>query len=290
MPSRWVCVAIVAFWLGTNGWLLWKDVWPNLQPGQPPPFTIDLVEEVQFDKPPQTPWTVTVAGHEKETYRASTWVEREPGGDLYVLNLHVVPSFLAPQDVKGLSGRLVQSMDSQCRVTPAGHLRGLEAEVTVIGEVKASFRGEVRGDSFFGHYGVTFGGQDVGKSKWLALLGKFIPRTGDLDPVPVAHDGAVFLPFHPAPRYHGLRAGQSWRVPSLDLLPVAGRASVRFLDAHVLPAPRTLPWKGKESSCLVIEYADDDTQVQTWVEQDSGLVLRQDAVVGTEHWVLQRDR
>jgi hypothetical protein len=277
MPSRWVCVAIVTFWLGSNGWLLWKDVWPRLERGQPPPFTIDLVEEVQLDKAPQTAWTVMVAssarGPARETYRALTWVERESGGDLYVLHFRVSP-ILAPPPAGGKprSLGLVESMASRCRVTPAGDLRDLEAEVVVRG-VRASFRGEVRGDRFFGRY-------DVG--------GLF---QGDLEPVPVAHHGAVFLPFHPVQRLHGLRPGQTWREPSVGL-PAFGLdgSSVRVVQARVLPTPEMLPWKGKDIPCLVIEYADEDQTMRTWVEQDGGLVLKQEAVVGTEHWVLQRDR
>jgi hypothetical protein len=277
MPPRWVCVAIVVFWLGSNGWLLWQDVWPRLQPGQPPPYTIDLVEEVQLEKPPQTAWTVTVVskGGEKdrETYRAYTWIEREPGGDLYVLHFRISPILLAPPEGgKPRTRGLIESMTSRCRVTPAGDLRGLEAEVVVSG-VKASFRGEVRGDRFFGRY-------DVG-----GLLG------GNLEPVPVARNGAVFLPFHPVKRIRGLHPGQTWREPSVGLPAIGlGGGSVRVVEARVLPTLEMLPYKGKDTPCLVIEHADEDQTTRTWVERDGGLVLKQEAVVGAERWILQRDR
>jgi hypothetical protein len=276
MPSRWVCVAIVACWLGSNGWLLWQDVWPGLQPGQPPPFTIDLVEEVQLDKQPETVWSIFVNGEETWSYRATTWVTREPVNDLYALHFKAkLPESKPNPD------RVVQSMISLYRVTPTGDLRTLDVEVetTPPVKVKAAFRGEVRDDRFFGHYHV--GGPGV-----------LLSFKGDLDPVPVSHNGAVFLPMHPLQRFPGLRPGQSWRVPSVKLLSGLGLGggSVRFLEARVLPTPDPLPWKAKETPCLVIEYGDDDDRMRTWVEQEGGLVLKQEAVVGTERWVLQRDR
>src|SRR4051812_39004927 len=57
MPSRWVTAVIVLFWLATTSWLFWRDLWPAWRPGEPPPFHIDLVEEVQTTKM-QTSWTV----------------------------------------------------------------------------------------------------------------------------------------------------------------------------------------------------------------------------------------
>ncbi len=283
MPPRWACVAIVACWLGTNGWLLWNHVWPDLLrslPGQPPPFAIDLVEEVQLNQQPQTSWIVTVNGEDGPSYRATTWVEREPANDLYVLHFHAKP-ITPPPGRQPEPRRLVRLMTSVCRVTPRGDLRSLEADVRIAHavEVWASFHGEVRDGRFFGHYSV--GGPNVPLS-----------FKGDLDPVPVAQDGAVFLSFHPVQRFHRLRPGQTWRVPSLDLLPGTGLGGGRmhFVEARVLPDLAPLALKGKDTPCLVIEYTDEDQQMRTWVEQESGLVLKQEAVVGTEHWTLQRER
>ncbi len=276
MPPRWVCVAIVVCWLGTNGWLLWQDVWPSFQPDQPPPFTIDLVDEVQLDRPSQTPWTVTVVGRGNEpaedTYRAYTWVEREPDGDLYLHNLRVTP-IGAMGNPRSKPRGLIQSLTSRCRVTRTGDLRSLETDFAV-GPATASLRGEVRGDLFYAHYHVEVPG--------MPLAG----REGDLDPVPVTHNGALFLSCHPPNRIRGLRPGQAWRVPSVNM-PILSGPRVNFIQARVLPETRPLPGKG--TPCLVIEYADEDHPMQTWVERDSGLVQRQDAVVGTERWVMQRD-
>ena len=50
MPPRAVCLAILLFWLGVNGYLLYHDLLPRLAPGQAPPYTIDLVEEAQVQR------------------------------------------------------------------------------------------------------------------------------------------------------------------------------------------------------------------------------------------------
>src|SRR5437879_3167651 len=77
MPSRWVCLSIVAFWLAPTGWLFWTDVLPELTPGQPPPFTIDLLDEVN-QKYSEALWMVSING--KETHKAITRVRQHLAG------------------------------------------------------------------------------------------------------------------------------------------------------------------------------------------------------------------
>jgi hypothetical protein len=50
MPPRWVRVAIVVFWLAVTGYLFWRDLLPRLQPGQPPPYAVELVEEARTSR------------------------------------------------------------------------------------------------------------------------------------------------------------------------------------------------------------------------------------------------
>src|SRR5438046_10242208 len=57
VPPRWLCVLIVASWLALTGWLFYDELLPRLLPGQPPPVTIDLVEEAQTRRV-ATLWTV----------------------------------------------------------------------------------------------------------------------------------------------------------------------------------------------------------------------------------------
>src|SRR4051794_32793685 len=82
MPPRWLSLVIVAFWMGTTGWLLWRDVWPMWRPGEPPAYTIDLTAEVHRAKP-HIRWTV--AQNDRYVFRAETWVD-SPEADVYELH------------------------------------------------------------------------------------------------------------------------------------------------------------------------------------------------------------
>jgi hypothetical protein len=118
-----------------------------------------------------------------------------------------------------------------------------------------------------------------------------------LEPVPVARTGSILNPLHPVNRIKGLRPGQTWRMPLLDPLDKArggwekllGKNDTTFLNARVLPQPQLLPDSPRPIPCLVIEYDDEDIKPRTWVQLQSGLVLRQEATQFGKRLVLQRD-
>lgn len=283
MPSRGPALVIILFWLGANGWFFWHDLWPRWKADQPPAPTIDVVDQVQLDRKIQVYWTVRANG--RDAYRALTWVERVPGSDLYDLRLELKP--LGPRGpdrkVEGGGLFLVEKLDSTCRVTEAGELRALSAEMTVkrsVVRVSVRLDGAVRGGLFHCHY----------KRETDPPLGNLLAGQGDLEPVPVSYNGAILLPMHPPHRIQGLWPGRTWQVPSLD--PERDSAGLRMLGARTLSETEDVPWRGRQVSCFVVEYrnADGDVDTRTWVEREGGLVLRQEAVVGLERWQLQRER
>src|SRR5215217_7475944 len=71
MPPRWLCLLILLFWTGFNGWLFFDDLLPRLLPHQPPPYTIDLTEEAQLRRP-YIEWIVLC--DDKQVFRAQTSV------------------------------------------------------------------------------------------------------------------------------------------------------------------------------------------------------------------------
>jgi hypothetical protein len=61
MPPRWLSLAIIVFWLAVTGYLFWRDLLPQLLPGQPPCYAIELVEEARTERPYVT-WFVEKDG------------------------------------------------------------------------------------------------------------------------------------------------------------------------------------------------------------------------------------
>jgi hypothetical protein len=297
-------LVIVVFWLAATGWLFWRDLWPAWRPGEPPPFHIDLVEEVQKQKDdhkPPTPWIVERQGKGDEmphpVFRAGTWMNYHSVDETFTLNAEY-SAITTGRDARPfyVGGLLrVGRMTSAYRVNRAGQLQSMEA--TIKGSVQptrksvARFRsaelevrvwGEVRDEQFFAH--CSGRGELTGQS-----------LTIDLPPARVAHNGSVLMPLHPVNRIHGLRPGQNWRQPLVDpfrdalasLPAVSG--GLRSVNARVLQEPQLLEDTGM--ACLVIEYEDQgETVGRTWVEQDSELVQRQEAFLEGDHWIMQREQ
>jgi hypothetical protein len=285
MPPRWLSVAIIAFWLGMTGWLVWRELWPRWRAGDPPPYHIDLVEEVQRASTHKTLWAVIEDDH--ETTPAESWVDYSDKDDTFtlVLKFKERPPFRPPAG--GLLPRM-RFVSSKFRVTREGRLHELEVRVAVNGTFPffpepihgtLTLAGEVRGEHFFPRY-------EVQQARLMTLL------DGQLSPVEVSYHGSVLVPQHPVNRITGLRPGQSWRMPVVDPFAAAfGFAdAVRHVNARVLPEPQVLQWKKRDPKiCLVIEYEGEDEKASTWVEVGTGLVQRQEAAFAGHRLVLQRD-
>jgi hypothetical protein len=286
------------------GWLFWQELWPSWRPGEPPPFHIDLVEEVQQTTNPRTHWTVLRqrSGEQKafEIFHATTLVDYMKSDDTFLLQAEFTTrkeplSNTQPYFVAGFQ---VVSMSSQYRVDRAGELRSLRAEIRVsprkgmekmlaiMGqeELEPSLHlwGEVRGDQLFTH-----------------CRSSLVPanKPFDLLPARVSHNGSVIMPLHPVNRIHGLRPGQSWRQPMIDPLRDAFAvlpgisAGVSYVNARVLPELQVLKMGPKSvTNCLVIEYEADGKIIgSTWVEEGSERVQRQEANLEGDRWIMQCD-
>jgi len=245
---------------------------PALQSGEPPPYSIDLADEVSAQA---ITWKVLQDG--KGIGTVQTVVRRHQTdrtftleADFKLFNLR----FLGV-DVKKLLSRYV--------VTRGGDLCELanRLKVTVGSEVvELSVDGKVDNGLFTPVIRVV--GPD----------GKGFPLP-KLSPVAVAGHGSVLNPLHPLNRLKGLRAGQHWVQPMFDPLLVAvssliTQAPLRQLNAEV--APGVLSWNGDEVSCWKIEYRErgDKVAARTWVRRDDGLVLQQEASHAMMDLILRR--
>ena len=321
MPPRWFSALIVVSWLAATGWLFWHDLWPQWRPGEPPPFHIDLVEEVQKGDNKDynyNYWNVQLDG--KDVFRASTWVKYEKD-DTFSLHANYGAS-KGPNTRKYEVARIFQviKMTSEYRVTRAGELRSLEAQIDVVlpkaGEGQSLFawanlfqkkvpsppkgnflsQHDPARDVHFKLWGEVQDGQFSAHCQAIsARLERDLKI--DLPPAVVSHNGSVLLPLHPVNRIHGLRPGQTWRQPLVDpfrdaLAALPGLSGgPHSVTARVRDELQTLALGDKaEATCLVIEYEDEGEIIgRTWVEQDSERVQRQEAQIGGDHWSMTRD-
>jgi hypothetical protein len=287
MPPRWLSLTVLAFWLSSTGYLLvWPAVRDLLRSGQPPPYTIDLADEAQHNPAP-IQWDVSHNG--QESYKAATSVRYNRDDDTFELRVVLTHKPRGPGESRRGAGLVLKRVDSAYVVSREGGLirTHLRADLELPGpfgaqETRAELDGEVQGNRFVARYRLH------------SLLGDL---RGDIDPVEVGERGSVLNPLHPLARIGGLRPGQSWRQPALadptgDA--IAGHFGVEArapaLEARVLPEAQPFVWDGRERSCLVIEYRDDDDELRarTWVLRDGGQVLRQEAWQDREHWVFTR--
>src|SRR5690348_13038339 len=124
MPPRAVTLAILAFWLATLAWFCQHDLWPRLRPGERPPYTIDLAQEVSGPGGPRQ-WDMYYNGRSIGT--ANTWVDHRREDDTYELYTKCwFHQFTFPVNVPllGHLGELeIKHMESMYRVTRDGDLR-----------------------------------------------------------------------------------------------------------------------------------------------------------------------
>lgn len=277
--------AIIVCWLTATGWLLWNDVWPDWQPGQPPPFTIDLEEEAEIGHA-QVRWVVS--RNALELLTARTWVEyREKPDDTFALKLNLKPKGQDGSVAIGGLARL-KEMDSTYRLSRKGEVREVAVnaryEAALQGvplEVKFDLQGEVRDGEFRPRLRYESRTVSELKGEW------------SLPAVRVSHHGSMLLPLHPVHRIEGLRRGQSWAMPLVNVLEASTSLQstdpVVWLQARVLPDTKPLIVDHKEYDCLIIEYRGDGHRASTWVDEKTGLVLRQEQSIGGDQWRMQRE-
>ncbi len=287
MPNRWICAVIIFMWISTTGWLFWTEVLPDLIPGEPPPFSIDMLDESSTGRS-DVLWMVRQDG--TETHLASTrieffnanWADRQfsiwnslkhyPTNDTFQISIRFIPL-----DRNAMAGPVIYGFRSAYIVTLRGDLRATQTEVTLTKPLKIGilFSGEVVEGQFLASYQISG-------------LGGLLPglERGTFQPIP-ARSGSVLDPMHPVNRIRGLRLGQEWRMtlidPVNDLLSgstfnVSGlQQPERSLHARVLPALQFLNWRHRDRTCFVVEYEGKNVHAKTWVEKTTGLVLQQEA-------------
>jgi hypothetical protein len=284
MPSRAVCLGIVLVWLGFNGWLFFRELLPRMLPGQPPPYTIDLVEETKTRRP-YIEWTVEHGG--EHAFRARTYVNH-PEHDVFELVADFMAPFGTPPPLHGVR---LQGMSSTYRVNSAGDLLGVAVEfkgrplAEALQLIAAAFTASIEGDVENGR---------LTPRLTLAMPGK--PFERDLPTVAVPAGGALLLPLHPVNRVQGISLGQSWVVRAFDPIGAlldalaGGGGELPLLRAKVRPEFRDFSYgRRRNVECLVIDYEGDHLKVSTWVARERGLVVCQEATLDNGKWAMYRE-
>jgi hypothetical protein len=272
MPSRPVTIFVVVLWLFMMGLVVYRDLWPQWRPGEPPAFAIDIVDETQTKKL-ELPWKVQL--NDKPAYSALTWVEYQPGDDTFFLHARLTRLADLPPLLNA------RTIESAYHITRKGNLLGLQAKIgwEVLGG-QANFTqeltGAVRDGRFLAARTTT---HERGESR------------DDLPPLDVSWRGYVLLPLHPVNRLAGVRPGLKWRVPLLNPLTASTAAMIHWLDAEVsteiVPLQRVTRLRETvEEPCRVIDYKGEDVKGRTWVRDADGTVLRQELRLHDLRWVL----
>jgi hypothetical protein len=288
MPPRWLSVLIIASWLLLTGWLFYDELLPRLLPGQAPAVTIDLVEEAQLRRTSLN-WTAERNG--QPAFTLKTRIEH-PRRDTFDL-VAEFPAREGGGKWEGVvtNGLRLSRLTSAYRVNAAGDLLAFEVRFTatvqfadelpadlkipLAKEFTAAVRGEVEG----GRLKLT-----------RELPAEDGARQLSETTLAVGRGGAVLLPLHPVKRLRGLSPGQRWRTVLIDplsyfLLP----GDPPLVRARVRPKTEPFRWgRRPEAECLVIDYEGDRVKVTTWVSQDDGTVLAQEATLDGARWSLYR--
>lgn len=263
MPSRFLCLIIVVFWLAMSGWLFYREIWPYLRADRSPSFTIDLLDEIQTQRLEDF-WTVTKNG--QPAYVARTWIKHQGQDDTFALHCELTrPARVTPGAMP--TARERKTLQSRYVVTRGGEL--CEADSTLLitlpqadEQPALEFELKISGPVREGRFQPVFQFQyrEDGQRKQF--------REQPLDSFEFPR-GCVLNPLHPLDRLPGLREGRRWHMPSvrtllsLDILgdsldlsqeavtfrllyslaaTLADSLSSSTLEAEVLPGSHTLPW------------------------------------------------
>jgi len=301
MPPRGVIVGILAFWTFMTSWLFIREIWPRMQPGQPPPFGIDLADEAQNSIPIR--WSIFKDDEERPCGYIRTWVNFRDQDDTF----EMVGEFKLWK-TSATSGQPDFVVRSKYRVTREGELREFESSVELNLKVKAAksqgkdpnedepeitflhvellqLTGEVRENLCYAHLKLS---PEV--KKWAPLM-TFLEK--DIEPIAMPKRASLLNTLSPVNKLAKVRKGQHWRIPIIDPLSMIWNHSPRMqnLDAQVLEETAWLKWGAKKEPvpCLVIDYQGDDLTGQTWIQEEDGLVVRQEITQHGAKLELRRD-
>lgn len=297
MPSRFGVAAILLFWTATTALVGYREVWPRLFAGGPPPIRIDLADEAT--QMAATRWVVYRGDQRVGTL--TTRMEYVPADDTFRFR-NVYTNLTFDFGVAGV-GIHVPRLETTVRITRGGDLR----EQHMGGTLQAQLKGLTVGQADARVDAEVVGGQLVGRVQ--LAKSPFGDLDRPLDPVPV-RSGQVLNPMMPVNRLQDVRPGRRWVIreanPLGDALAALVRevakqsdfaasalpsAGSRELLAEVLSGTEWVERTGEQPvECRVIVYrSDQEATARTWVSVADGRVMRQEAAGFGERLRFERE-
>lgn len=283
MPPRSVVAALVVFWLAADGWLFYREVWPYWRAGDPPPYTIDLTEELGD---PSVDWEIYKK--DKKIGRAASSVQRQRDR---TYNLHMEFRF----DELRILILHIRKLAGDYHISEDGELLGMAAHAWI-----------ATSDRKFGDVDMELhmnAPVENGELVPTLFFNKEKLALGDIR-VPLKERSGAINPLHPLNRLPGLHEGRRWRISLFDPLSAIGKAlgpqfndmigameGLTVPELHAEVKADTLEWNNEAVPCFKIEYrkpSEPDPVAATWVRRRDGLVLEQHSSHGLAEMTLRR--
>ncbi len=270
MPPRPLTILIVFFWLATSGWMLYREFWPRITAGNPPPYHIGIADEVAGRT---ISWQVFQ--DDERIGNSDTEIRRLKGGRFALRNI-VRFEKLTGLQILGIGFR---KLSSTYIVNRVGQLRRMEAEILLDFkgyEGKITFDGNVKNNHL--HSALTI--PDISFLE-IAIL----PKRFEIEPIKINGKGKILNILHPQHKIPGLWKGRRWKVPMFNPFETAaksvlgggGEIGLSKLIAEV--HSDSITWDGILIPTWRIDVGEPgkDPQARIWVRRSDDWVLQYEA-------------
>src|SRR5688572_6381070 len=126
MPPRGAVAGIVAFWLATTAYVVYRDVWPRVFATGPPPVSIELADEARQNAPAK--WKILRNG--KPAGKLTTQMKYLDAEDAFAFTYRYTDLALD----QGELALVASEMTDEVRITRGGDLKGqhVRAKIKVL--------------------------------------------------------------------------------------------------------------------------------------------------------------
>ena len=323
MPSRWIIAGTLIFWAATLSWLVYREIMPDLRSDEPQLFYVQAADEQRTPQGvPKIFWNVERNG--KLCYSLRTSVQYDENEDLFEFlgNFVSLKSDHDDETAHHLAPNLtLQRLRFTSHYWADRHGRLTTLDVDTNYDFVNNQTGERMGVTL-GLQGNPRGGKFAPMLK-LAVRDPEESVETELDAVAVSSRGCVLHPLHPPRRIPDLRPGQTWNAAVIDplfLMPVLGQAFDQDSSPQVMSAfssmlevkplqvihaktdwnetelqwprldPRSATADKPTTPCYVVTWGEPDSLFwfKTWAHATDGWVLKQEAHLWGETWIITR--